>query len=151
MKSSLQNGNRIDVAFLRQKFPELARLEKRGFGWNDIGNTLALLTRRSGTRQQAHAAKSWTKSGTGDDWSAARNALQELLCTGSPELAEIRNRLKDSPPGTTPLLLSTLSLWLAGHLGKSVTLTTPLVATVLLGIARDGMDGWCTAVETASA
>jgi len=109
---------------------------------------LAFLTRRAGTRQQARSANRWANSKTDDDWSAARNALYALFCTRSPELAEIRKWLKDSPPITTQLLLSTLSLWLAGHLGKSVTVTTPLVAAVLLGIARDGMDRWSEAIET---
>lgn len=140
----------IDPAFLQRKFPEIARLARQGEPWDQIGVAMLRGVQRSGSRQRG--ATIGAGSGTGfrsslaagpeSEWAAAKSALHQLFCSDSEDLREIRQRLGDSAASATPLLLATLSLWLAGHSGKSVTRTTPLVATVLLGMALDEENIW---------
>ncbi|MDB6080675.1 MAG: hypothetical protein JWO82_4422, partial [Akkermansiaceae bacterium] len=48
---------------------------------------------------------------------------------------DIRKRLVGAGDSSTLYVLSTLSLWLAGAMGMSVSVTTPVVATLLYAIA----------------
>jgi len=85
------------------------------------------------------------------EWTRTKRALHQVLCTANPEFEAIRQRLRNQAGALTPHLLATLSLWLAGFFGMSLATVTPLVATVLFGIARDGIDGWFHPAEPLSA
>ncbi len=140
----------IDPAFLQKKFPEIAKMARQGEPWDQIGVAMLRGVQRAGSRQSGGLIgggsgsrfRSSLATGPESEWAAAKAALRRLFCSDSEDLREIRQRLGDSSASTTPLLIVTLSLWLAGHLGKSVTRTTPLVATVLLGMALDEENIW---------
>ena len=125
----------IEPAFLQKKFPESARMIKRGDTWDEIGIAMVRGFHRSGSRRQA--APEPRRAVTPEaEWYRAKDTLMRLFCSDSADLQDIRKRLGDSSSSATPMLVATLSLWLAGHLGKPATMTTPLVATVLLGMVR---------------
>jgi hypothetical protein len=130
----------IDPFFLQKKFPDIAKLANQGAPWDQIGIAVLQGVHRSGSRQQTASRSPAITPGA--DWSTAKAALRRLFCSESEDLRDIRKRLSNSAISTTPHLLATISLWLAGHLGKPVTITTPLVATVLLGMVLDGEDVW---------
>lgn len=143
MKPLFESDPRIDVSFLFGKFPDLALLERQGFHLDAIGNELVRRRQGKQARQKREPEVSDPKSSTELlDWSRIKAALHQIICTSSQDFEEIRGRLRNHAGATTPHLLATLSLWLAGFLGMSIATASPLVATVLLGIARGGVDGW---------
>lgn len=139
--------SKIDVAYLFGKFPDLSLLERQGLGLDAIGNELVRrkLHKHSSKHKVARAAEPETNQ---REWLRTKEALREVFCSDNPDYNEIRKRLREHSGALTPHLLATLSLWLAGHLGMSLTTVTPLVATVLFGIARHGVEGWCDLEET---
>ncbi len=143
MNPLFDSNPRIDIAFLFGKFPDLALLERQGLSLDAIGNELIRrkLHKRSRQQRGLHAAGP-EEPPEQLEWTRTKRALHEVICTGNPEFEAIRQRLRNHAGALTPHLLATLSLWLAGFLGMSLATVTPLVATVLFGIARDGIDGW---------
>jgi hypothetical protein len=74
-------------------------------------------------------------------WLDAKRLMYEILATGKTEHQPNRKRLGDLQKISTPILLSTLGLWLAGMLGISVSVTKPMVAVILFAVAEAG-DDW---------
>ena len=135
----------IDCQFLRRKFPQLARLEKMGISLEGMGETMVREVERGSSRQQIRTgAFSGAAPSPLVDWRLGSAAIIGLLSSEAQAAQATRDRLPPSSTATTPLLLTTLSLWLAGHLRKSVTLTTPLVAAILLATARDGIESFAS-------
>ena len=134
----------IDSPFLLKKFPEIARMVKLGATWDEIGLAMLRGFQRFGSRQQSAVRPRRGSPATPEaQWAAAKSILRRLFHDDvSTDFDDIRKRLSDSSIATTPLLLATVSLWLAGYLRKPVTMTTPVVATLLLGMARDGEAVW---------
>lgn len=141
---------RIDVAYLFGKFPDLALLERQGLGLDAIGNELVRRKLHKHSRKHKTARAAGTEADQ-HEWLRTKEALREVFCTENPDFHEIRKRLREHSGALTPHLLASLSLWLAGHLGMSLTTVTPLVATVLFGIARHGVEGWCDLEESLGA
>lgn len=146
MNPSFGADPRIDVGYLFGKFPDLALLERQGLGLDAIGNELVRRKLYKHSRNQ-RIARSETGGPDQREWLRTKQALREVFCTDHPDFDDIRRRLRQHSGALTPHLLATLSLWLAGFLGMPLTTVTPLVATVLFGIARHGVEGWCGAEE----
>ena len=69
-------------------------------------------------------------------WSMAKDLMHAVLATRDPKHHAIRRRLGNLQDPSTPVLLSALGLWLAGVLGISVSVTSPLVAVMLYSVAE---------------
>lgn len=68
----------------------------------------------------------------------AKSLVYAVLASRDPQHDAIRQRLGNLQEPSTPRLLSTLSLWLAGKMGISVSVTVPLVAVMLYAAAEAG-------------
>ena len=68
----------------------------------------------------------------------AKSVVHEVLVRRNPQYDRIRQRLGNLNEPSTPRLLSTLSLWLAGEMEISVSVTVPLVAVMLYAAAQAG-------------
>ena len=121
----------IEVDYLLRKFPDLALLLRRGYDPDDVGQAWLNRARRAAPRQQSQRRH----IGAEEDWEQAKSVLHQVLHTENPDFQVIRGLLFTRPGIQTPVLVSTLSLWLAGHLGLSLTMVTPLVAVMLYEIA----------------
>jgi len=121
----------IEVDYLLRKFPDLALLLRRGYDPDDVGQAWLNRARRAAPRQQSQRRH----IGAEEDWEQAKSVLHQVLHTENPDFQVIRGLLFARPGIQTPVLVSTLSLWLAGHLGLSLTMVTPLVAVMLYEIA----------------
>ncbi|MCW1926143.1 hypothetical protein OKA05_26530 [Luteolibacter arcticus] len=121
----------IDASFLLRKFPDLARLLRQGYDPDEVGQAWMNQARRTASRQQSQRRS----HGAEEDWEQAKAVLHQVLHTDDPNFNVIRGLLFARPDIQTPVLVSTLSLWLAGHLGLSLTMATPLVAVMLYEIA----------------
>lgn len=121
----------IDEAYLLRKFPDLALLLRRGYHPDEVGQAWLNRARQAASRQQSQRRH----IGAEDDWAQAKAVLHQVLHTENPDFHAIRGLLFARPDTRTPVIVSTLSLWLAGHLGLSLTMVTPLVAVMLYEIA----------------
>ena len=141
MTSQTQRPLSIDMGYLFRKFPDLATLLRDGCHPDEVGEAWLTRARRAVSRQQSRNPR----LGAETDWAAAKEILHRVLHTDHPDYGTIRGRLFSRPDIHTPEIVSTLSLWLAGHLGLSLTMVTPLVAVMLYEVAAGGDE----ALETA--
>lgn len=131
MSSPHRRDLSIDTSYLLRKFPDLARLLHQGHHPDEVGEAWLTRARRAASRQQSQSRH----YGGEEDWPQAKAVLHQVLLTDDPDFHVIRDLLFSRPDIQTPALVSTLSLWLAGHLGLSLTMVTPLVAVMLYDIA----------------
>jgi len=124
----------IDRAYLLRKFPDLALLIRRGYHPDEVGQAWLNRARQTASRQQSQRRHIAAE----EDWAQAKEVLHQVLHTDNPDFQDIRRLLFARPEVKTPVLMSTLSLWLAGHLGLSLTMVTPLVGVMLYEIAIAG-------------
>lgn len=131
------SGKRIDIPTLVRKVPLLALIQKRQSTWNEIGENL-LSNAPKPRSQRRETGFSLEKSPTAtaqSAWAGVKSEMFRLLATDAAEYEDIRKRLVGAGDSSTLYVLSTLSLWLAGAMGMSVSVTTPVVATLLYAIA----------------
>lgn len=122
----------IDEAYLLRRYPELARLIRQGYDPDEVGQAWLNRAAQNASRQQFQR-----KASAEEEWDQAKDVIHQVLHTDNPEFHVVRGLLFARPGITTPVLVSTLSLWLAGHLGLSLSIVTPLVAVILYEIAAE--------------
>jgi hypothetical protein len=122
---------RIDQTFLLQKVAGLKLVKQKRRTWDELGEKLMRNYLRASGQGTTDVAA----------WDTAKELVYEVLACRDPRFDGIRRRLGNLGEPSTPRLLSTLGLWLAGMLGISVTATMPMVAVILycLGDANGGL------------
>jgi hypothetical protein len=80
-------------------------------------------------------------------WNRAKALAHAVIISNRPDYSAIRKQLGDWRNRSTAALLSTLSLWMAGTLGVSITAMRPMLATMLYGVAAAGGD-WDVLLES---
>ena len=73
-------------------------------------------------------------------WRMVKELVHAVVELREARHDEIRKRLGNLQEPSTPRLWATLTLWLAGVLGISTSVTGPLVAAMLYGVAEAGGD-----------
>ncbi|MEI8038125.1 MAG: hypothetical protein WCJ14_07015 [Verrucomicrobiota bacterium] len=132
---------RIDAEFLLQKVYELNQVKRNRLTWNEFGERIA--GHFQDPQLPARAARGQANSATPpepSDWCRAKKLVHAVVATRDPKYEPIRNRLFHFDNPSTAALLSTLSLWVAGKLGLSVTITQQMVAVMLYAVARSAGD-----------
>ena len=127
----------IDAEFLLQKVSELNQVKQNRLTWNEFGERIA--GHQQATPIPTGSARGPAQSATPpepSDWFRAKELVHAVLASRDPKYEPICNRLFHSNHSSTAALLSTLSLWVAGKLGLSVTMTQPMVAVMLYAVAR---------------
>jgi hypothetical protein len=126
----------IDRNFLARQVPDLAHMRRRCGSWDDLGEKTA----RDFLHPRGQVVRSGVESSQTSEWSLAKELVHDVLISGNPQHDAIRKRLGDLSEPSTPRLLSTLSLWLAGVLKISVSVTLPMVAVMLYAVGEAGGD-----------
>lgn len=124
---------RIDQDFLVRQCSQLKQVRQRRRSWDEFGEKVALdflYPRNAGGRIPQESA----------EWRFAKELVHGVLASTDPQYDGIRKRLGARGATSTPLLLSMLSLWLAGILQISVSLTMPMTACLLYAIGEAGGD-----------
>jgi hypothetical protein len=125
----------LDSMFLMRQLPALSEVKHKRVGWNDLG---ARITREYQPKPPRNRPKAShpdeTGSPAGECWRRAKNLLHNIMATSDPENAPVRKRLGDFKNPSTAALFSTLSLYLAGKLGLSLTITQPMLAVMLYAV-----------------
>jgi hypothetical protein len=125
---------RIDPGFILRQEPRLIRVRRRQCSWDAFGEQVL--------RDFFQPRISTIRTVTGElaEWELAKELVNAVLTSSAPEYDGIRKRIGNPETASTPMLFSTLSLWLAGILKISVSLTMPMTAAILYGIGEAGGD-----------
>ena len=131
----------INTAFLLRQVSTLALVKRKRRTWNEFGEIVFRDFERSSSRVRRTATRvSPVEAPEAINWGLAKELVHAVVASQDPRHEAIRRRLGNLQEPSTPLLLSTLSLWLAGVLGISVSVTGPLVAVMLYAVAEAGGD-----------
>jgi hypothetical protein len=123
----------IDKDFLVRQVSQLTRVKRQRCSWDEFGEKVA----RDFSHPRNVSGKAHEES---TEWRLAKELVHDVLVSCNPQHDGIRKRLGVRGTTSTPLLLSTLSLWLAGVLKISVSVTVPMVAGILYAIGDAGGD-----------
>lgn len=132
----------IDHKFLLRKVAALVQVKRCRRTWNEMGETVLRDYISSAPTPRVEAQVSLEAA----HWRMAKSLVYAVLASHEPQHDAIRQRLGNLQEPSTPQLLSTLSLWLAGKMGISVSVTVPLVA-VMLYAAAEASGNWDVLVE----
>lgn len=127
---------RIDTHFLLRQFPSLVQIRRKHRNWNDYGHKLA--SEMKVPAPTVREAIDDPTSSQASEWPHAKRLVHDVLATHESEHDTIRKRLGNLAEISTPYLLSTLGLWLAGALRISVSVTNPMIAVMLFAVAEAG-------------
>ncbi len=130
----------IDTRFLLRQVSSLNKVREHEQTWDEFGDGLARLKQwpPSPVHLMDRLPEDPAASAT---WNMAKELVHGVITSEDPKNVAIRRRLGDLSQPSTPRLLTTLSLWLAGVLGLSVSKTSPMVATMLYAVAKSP-DDW---------
>ncbi len=132
------DGIKIDTRYLLSHFPALIQIRRKQRTWSDFGSSLI-----RELQNPTHANRSRNKNPEAEElseWEMAKQLIYGVLATHDSQYDGIRRRLGNFKTLSTASILSVLSIWLAGVLGVSVTVTKPMVAVILFAVAEAAGD-----------
>jgi len=131
-----------DKSQLLRLAPQLKQVREGRLTWHQLGEMLVRDTGLPAPRgsEVRMVFPNWEKGMRISYWDLAKGLVHSVLGGEAEELEPIRTRLRKTPAGSTAALSSMVSLWLAGQLSLSVTITNPLVAVMLYAVAEAGGD-----------
>lgn len=124
----------IDTRFLLRQVSSLTKVQEREHTWDEFGGRLDRLNQWPPL--PVHLMDRADESSPSSNWEMAKELVHEVITSEEPKYQAIRRRLGDLEQPSTARILTTLSIWLAGVLGISVSKTTPMVATILYAVAK---------------
>jgi hypothetical protein len=131
---------KIDVDFLLREVSSLRHVKKQRITWNEYGEKIA--TDFPATAPGLRLIDDdfdYVVSAPAPHWKTAKQIIHEVFAANDPKYDDIRKRLWNSHNPSNQFLLSTLSIWLSGVIGFSVSITRPMVAAMLYGIATSDL------------
>lgn len=115
---------RDQTEFLLLAMPELASVRENWRTWETFGRGMA-----------AQMERDWgLRSRDGALWLQAKQKVHAAMTGNDPAHASIRSRIVKSP-AISGIMLADLSMWLAGDMKISLSVTKRLVAVMLLGVS----------------
>lgn len=134
---SMRSRIHIDTAFLLHHLSALAQVKRKRRTWNELGEKLLRdFMETSPAARMVRSRDEPAISSVAGSWSMAKGRVHAVVASQDPQHHAIRRRLGNLQNPSTPVLLSALGLWLAGVLGISTSVTGPLVAVMLYGVAE---------------
>ncbi len=124
---------KIDLQVLLQRVPALDQVNSGRCSWDQFGATVSRAPSGNIAKFrliQDDANKPVFQS----KWGTAKQIVHAILPSPDHPRGRIANRFSNLLGASTPVLLSDLSLWLAGEMKISVTTTRPMVAAMLYAI-----------------
>lgn len=82
-------------------------------------------------------------SGLGNLWEKAKEEFRVLLCTDEPRYADVREKASKLSSDYTTALVAAVSAAMGAAIGVAAATITPLVALLLLVLARVGKSAIC--------
>jgi hypothetical protein len=129
--------SRINIAELVERVPCLELLEGDKYSWESLGEALNLHFQVGGIPSPIFPQRKQ------DHWWLVRSELFALICTRAHAPSAHYRELEENQSLSTSELLSLLSNVIAKTAAVHVSVITPLVATVLYAIKKQGSEAWC--------
>jgi hypothetical protein len=132
---------RIDTVFLLRHVSTLSQVRQKRRTWNEFGEKVFDDFKKSSAVRRQLA--SWAGPAAASEatyWSMAKELIYVVVAGQDPRHDGIRERLGNLQEPSTARLWTTLNLWLAGELGISTSVTGPLIAVMLYGVAEASGD-----------
>lgn len=118
-----------------RQLPSLSDVQRERIGWDQLGaKIIHEYQPKPQKNRRAAGPREERKSPAVEIWQEAKELLHNIMATNDPEHAMVRKRLHDLKNPSTAALFSTLSLYLSGKLGISLTITQPLLAVMLFAV-----------------
>ncbi len=126
----------IDSDYLLRRVSILNQLRRNQRTWNLLGEKVAHDFKLNSRKLRLVTVNQTSENELEPcQWIRGKELVYEYLTAMVPSSNGNRPRFKNFQKTSTPLLLSSLSMRLAGALGISITLTRPMVAVMLYAIA----------------
>lgn len=116
--------------FLLHSMPDLEAIRRKARGWDDYGDKIATLMEKDQRGKPATEESLWRR---------AKHLVHTAMTGNDARNVSIRTRVCRSPT-VSALVHADLSLWLAGELSISISVTKRLVAVMLVGLAESKGD-----------
>ena len=127
----------IDTTFLLRQVSALAQVKRKHRTSNELGEKLLCDFMESSPSARIVRDRYESKDCPAvASWSMAKSRVHAVVASQDPQHHAIRRRLGNLQNPSTPVLLSALGLWLAGVLEITVSVTSPIVAVMLYGVAE---------------
>lgn len=78
-----------------------------------------------------------------DYWVEVKKEIYLLICTKNRKYSAIRAHFKKKSDASTTAIVGMLSATVATQLGAAAGIVTPLVALLLYGLLKVGVNSWC--------
>jgi hypothetical protein len=78
-----------------------------------------------------------------DYWVEVKKEIYLLICTKNRKYSAIRTHFKKKSNASTTAIVGMLSATVATQLGAAAGIVTPLVALLLYGLLKVGVNSWC--------
>jgi hypothetical protein len=78
-----------------------------------------------------------------DYWAEVKKEIYLLVCTKDRKYSDIRNHFKKKSTTSTTAIVGMLSATVATQIGAAAGIVTPLVALLLYGLLKVGVNSWC--------
>lgn len=82
-----------------------------------------------------------------DYWAEVKKEIYLLICAKDRKYSAIRTHFKKKSNASTTAIVGMLSATVATQLGVAAGIVTPLVALLLYGLLRVGVNSWCNLQE----
>lgn len=133
---NVPNAIPIDKNYLLRIDSRLAMVIRNQLTWDELGAKIAgLYQEHYPMTHNVSDTSQTTEIPTAPHWHLAKHLVHDVFGSRDPQYDPIRQRLGNLEKSSTPALLFTLSLWLAGKMKLSVSATRPLAAVMLYAVA----------------
>ncbi len=78
-----------------------------------------------------------------DYWAEVKKEIYLLVCTKDRKYSDIRNHFRKKSTTSTTAIVGMLSATVATQIGAAAGIITPLVALLLYGLLKVGVNSWC--------
>ena len=148
------NNNMIDISNLSESelieaCPYISIMNEQKWDIETLGKGLSLRFQGCGPVGLANKDQVYIGLLTRprDYWVEVKKEIYLLICTKDSKYADIRTHFKKKSTTTTTAIISMISATVAAQLGAVMGMITPLVALLLYGLLKVGVNSWCNLRE----
>jgi hypothetical protein len=125
--------------------PYISILEEQKIDIDTLGYGLSLTFQGCGPRGMAGKDQIhlWFLTRPRNYWVEVKKEIYLLLCTKDRKYFDIRNHFKKKSATSTTAIVGMLSATVATQIGAAAGIVTPLVALLLYGLLKVGVNSWC--------
>ena len=144
-KNNMLDISKLNESELIEACPYISILDEQKWNIETLGKGLSLRFQGCGPVAVADKDRAYVNFLTfpRDYWEEVKKEIYLLICTKDRKYAVIRTHFKKKSTTTTTAIIGMISATVAAQLGAVVGIITPLVALLLYGLLKVGVNSWC--------